>query len=248
MIASESGSFEKRAIASASRVGRAAAALPVTAAVLAALVTAIAARGGVAAQSAERDATQRIIDALELHEGSTVAELGAGAGQRALAIARHVGPSGRVYTTELGEENLRKLRTAVEGGGVTNVTVVEARVDETNLPEQCCDAIYMEDVYHHFENPTAMNLSIFRSIKPGGRVAVVDFPPPPDKGEAARPEDRDQNGHHGVTPETVRAELEKAGFEWIKADWSDRRNFVAVLRRPATTAPEQGATVSGAAH
>ena len=174
----------------------------------------------------------RLIDALELHEGSIVAEMGAGSGARTLAIARHVGPTGHVYTSELGAANLDKLRKAIEAGGVQNVTVIEGAPTETNLPEACCDALFMEKVYHHFDDPAAMDASIFRSVKPGGRVAIVDFAA---ASEAARPQDRDTDGHHGVTPATVQAELEKAGFELVRIDQPDKsanRDFLVLMRKP----------------
>lgn len=178
------------------------------------------------------DPTARLIEALELHDGSIVAEMGAGSGARTLAIARHVGATGRVYTSELGASNLDKLRKAIEAGGVQNVTVVEAAAAQTNFPEACCDALFMENVYHHFDDPAAMDASIFRSVKPGGRVAIVDFAPPK---EAERPKDRDTDGHHGVMPETVQAELEQAGFEPIKIDKRDKpddRGFLVLVRKP----------------
>lgn len=184
------------------------------------------------AKTDKPDPTARLIEALELHDGSIVAEMGAGAGARTMAIAKHVGPTGRVYSSELGASSLDKLRKAIEAGGVPNVTIVEGAPSQTNMPEQCCDALFMENVYHHFDDPAAMDASIFRTVKPGGRVAIVDFTPPK---EAERPQDRDTDGHHGVMPETVQAELAKAGFELIKVEKRDKpddRGFLVVMRKP----------------
>lgn len=206
----------------------------VTAAAIAALLAAmtIAVQTQTRTKADASDPTALLINALELHEGSIVAEMGAGGGTRTLDIARHVGATGRVYASELGASQVDKLRKAIDAGGVQNVTVIEGAASQTNLPEACCDALFMERVYHHFDDPVAMDASIFRTVKPGGRVAIVDFTPPK---EAKRPQDRDTDGHHGVTPATVQAELEHAGFELIKIDEQDNgdnRRFLVLMRKP----------------
>jgi ubiquinone/menaquinone biosynthesis C-methylase UbiE len=80
-----------------------------------------------------------------------------------------------VYSTDINPERLKEIRQAVEKAGLQNVTVVEGGSARTNLPDECCDAIFMRHVYHHLGDPPGMNASLLRSLKPGGRVAVVDF-------------------------------------------------------------------------
>ena len=181
----------------------------------------------------EERKTAQMIAALELHEGSVVAEMGAGSGGRTIDIARHVGASGRVFTSELGEERLRNLRNAIEKSGAKNVTVVAADAMKTNFAEGCCDALYMENVYHHFEDPTAMDASIFRTVKPGGRVAVMDFAPR-GGGEAKDPKDRDEDPNHGVKAGTVQAELERAGFEYVTTE-KVGDGFLVIVKKPGTS-------------
>jgi ubiquinone/menaquinone biosynthesis C-methylase UbiE len=183
----------------------------------------------------ERKSAQ-MIAALDIHEGSVVAEMGAGSGGRTIDIAKHVGATGRVYSTELGDDRLRNLRNAVEKSGAKNVTVQAAHATQTNLAEGCCDALFMENVYHHFEDPAAMNASIFRTVKPGGRVAVMDFPPRGD--EAKEPKDRDDDKHHGVKAATVQAELERAGFEAIRVEKVNQDGFLVLVRKPAATSAQ----------
>lgn len=178
----------------------------------------------------ESDAT-RFIEALNLRAGSTVAEIGAGDGEITVIVAKHVGPTGRVYTTELGANRVGKLKEAVTRAKTDNVTVLEAHADRSNLPAGCCDAIFMRSVYHHFEDPAAMNRTFLDALRAGGRLAVMDFSPPPG-GEATDPADRDQDGHHGVTSETVLGELTRAGFERVQVDPTDRRGFLVVVRKP----------------
>ena len=84
-----------------------------------------------------------------------------------------------MFSTELSKASLEKIDAGVAAAGLKNVTVVDGTPVRTNLPEQCCDAIFMRDVYHHFTEPLAMNASVLASLKPGGVLGVLDFGPPP---------------------------------------------------------------------
>ncbi len=170
-----------------------------------------------------------LIDVLELKEGAVVAEIGAGDGDETLAIAEHIGPEGKIYSSELGSESIEELRDEIEDSEVTNVTVVEGHSNRTNLPEECCDAIYMRRVYHHFNDPAAMNASLLQSLKPGGRLAIIDFEP---RGSEANPSDRASGSSHGVTNETVVEELKQAGFTLISSDQRSGRDIYVVMEKP----------------
>jgi ubiquinone/menaquinone biosynthesis C-methylase UbiE len=173
----------------------------------------------------------RLIETLELKAGSTVGEIGAGDGELTILISRHVGPGGRVFTTELGQDRVRTLRAAVEKAAVGNVTIVEGDAARTNLPDGCCDAVFMRAVYHHFGDPPAMNRSLLASLRPGGRLAIMDFTPRGDE-EASNPANRDEDGRHGVKAETVAKELVAAGFERIDVEDRKGRDFLVVVRKP----------------
>lgn len=193
----------------------------------------VAFTGTAAAQDEFASDAKRLVPAIALHEGQTVADIGAGSGQLTVELAREVGSSGRVYATELEEDRLRDIREAAKSAGLKNVTVVEAHATRTNLPEQCCDALVMRRVYHHIGNPGLMNASMLASLKPGGFLAVIDFPP--DSAESADPNGRANGEQHGVTSATVAQELGQAGFEVVnveKGEGSDR--YMVVARRPAS--------------
>jgi ubiquinone/menaquinone biosynthesis C-methylase UbiE len=82
-----------------------------------------------------------------------------------------------VFSTELEPDRLDDIRTAVREAGAANVEVREAALAGTNLPDACCDAIFMRAVYHHFASPPSMLAALHRSLKPGGRLAIIDFEP-----------------------------------------------------------------------
>ena len=119
--------------------------------------------------------------------------MGAGSGGRTIDIAKHVGATGRVYTTELGDDRLRNLRNAIEKSGAKNVTVLAAHATQTNLEEGCCDALFMENVYHHFEDPAAMNASIFRTREAGRPRRDRRLRAATAARRATEPKDRDED-------------------------------------------------------
>jgi precorrin-6B methylase 2 len=146
-----------------------------------------------------------LVKLLELKPGMTVADIGAGFGAWTVRFAKVLGPSGRVYATDIGAPQLAALREYVQKEGLTNVTVLEGAADSTNLPAGCCDAILIRDAYHHLTQPEPIIRSIAAALKPGGRLAVIDFPPR-EKSDlpAGVPKDR---GGHGVPPAVIVKEV-----------------------------------------
>jgi ubiquinone/menaquinone biosynthesis C-methylase UbiE len=183
-----------------------------------------------ARQGGSTVATERIFEALHARADSTICEIGAGDGELSLEAARRVGPGGHVYTSELGDDRVRKLRERVASSRLSQITVVTGDAAQTNFPQAACDALFMRNVYHHFADPAAMNASIAAALKPGRRIAVVDFRPPGD--EAASPADRDNDGTHGVTADTVARELQAAGFVLITTERGTDRWFMVVAAKP----------------
>lgn len=185
----------------------------------------------VAAQKQEDAAdAARLIELLAIVPGATVADVGAGSGALVPAISRRLGEKGRLYATDVNRERLEELRQLVADRSLTNVGVVEGAAAATNLPDACCDAIFMRLVYHHFGDPPAMNASLLRSLKPGGRMAVVDFVPKNQKSAPAG--SRSSGDSHGVTAATVIEELKAAGFVDVREVPFPAPSFAVFARRP----------------
>jgi len=147
----------------------------------------------------------RLVKLLELTPGMTVADVGAGLGAWTLQFSRWTGPSGRVWATDIDDVALRSLRALVVQEQLSNVTVLQGARAATNLPAECCDAILLRNVYHYVPDPTAMVRSLAESLKPGGRLAIVDFPPRPNsKVPPGVPANR---GGNGIPPEIVEREI-----------------------------------------
>jgi len=170
-----------------------------------------------------------LIELLGLKEGMTVAEVGAGEGELTIAVAQKLGPRSLVYSTELKKE-LPDLRRAIRKAGLRNVLITEAGVRDTHLPPACCEAIFMRRVYHHFKDPRSENRSIFRNLRPGGRLAIIDMEPRKDWDP---PEGVHNRGGHGVARDEVIAEVKAAGFELERevSDWPEDL-YALVFRKP----------------
>jgi len=114
---------------------------------------------------------------LKVGVGSVLADIGAGNGKFAIALSRAVGETGRVYATELSEDDRLEIEEAAREAGALQVEVIEAQIQGTGLPNRCCDGIFLNGVYHHLTDPVPFARSLFESLRPGGRLAIVDFPP-----------------------------------------------------------------------
>jgi SAM-dependent methyltransferase len=178
----------------------------------------------------------RLRDVLTLRLGMSVADVGAGRGELTVALAAEVGPSGQVFSTDIDPKALEEIRARVAATALRNVTVVQARASNSGLPMNCCDAVVLRRVYHHLSDPATTNLELLRAVRPGGSLAVIDFPPTwlwpwPPNGVP-----RNRNGH-GVGAGLVVDEVTAGGFELVKVidDWPGRGPFgsyCAVFRKP----------------
>ena len=161
---------------------------------------------------AELDAP-KLVEALGLRPGMTVADIGAGGGAMTVVLGKWIGP-GHVFSTDITEPALRLTREYARKEGLSNVTVIEGGAATTNLPPECCDAAFLRHVYHHITAIDGFNQSLFASLKPGGRLALIDFTP--QKGSELPRGVPANRGGHGVPPQLVIEEMLKAGFRHVR--------------------------------
>jgi ubiquinone/menaquinone biosynthesis C-methylase UbiE len=174
----------------------------------------------------------QIVEALALTKGMRAADVGAGEGRFTTFLAAEVGKNGHVYATEVEEDELEKIRKRVESEGHANVTTIRGDQKDTGLAPGCCDAILLRLVYHHFTDPPAMRESLWRALRPGGRIAVIEVPP--QSGWRPLPGVPDRGGH-GIAAEALVAEMQGAGFELVTRHetWpAETDSYCAVFRRP----------------
>lgn len=165
-----------------------------------------------------RDAWQmpaRVIEALALKPGMTIADIGAGTGYFSMRLAKAPGIS--VLAVDIEPKMIDYLKTRAASAGVTNVTAVLAGPTTPNLPGPV-DVILVVDTYHHLPHRPAYFRELRRSLKPGGRIAIVDFRKDAPEGPPA---------HFRFTPEQVRDEMTRAGYQLEAAhDFLPRQYFL----------------------
>ena len=184
--------------------------------------------------AASRAEIRRLSQVMGWKAGQTIADVGAGAGEIGFAAAEALGKSGRVYLTELDEAKRKELEEEVRHRGLKNTVVIQAAEKRTNLPDDCCDGIVLRRVYHHLTAPMEMDASLFRSLKTGGELVVLEFPPrkwltesDPVKGVPAN------RGGHGIPQKILIEEVTAAGFRVDKVinDWPED-SYCVVFRKP----------------
>jgi len=177
---------------------------------------------------------QRLAKVMNWKAGQVIADVGAGEGEIGFAAAATVGETGKVYLTELDEEKFGALQKDTSRRKLKNVVILAAAEKETKLPNNCCDAIVLRRVYHHFTAPAEMDASLLRSLRPGGLLAVIEFPPrksltasDPVKGVPSN------RGGHGIPKKILVEELTAAGFKLDKTfdDWPED-GYCVLFRRP----------------
>lgn len=167
----------------------------------------------------ERDQWQmpdRIITALKLSPTDRVADLGAGTGYMAVRLARHL-KDGTVFAVDLEPNMVKHLAERAKANGIGNLQAIVATETSPNLPERV-DVVVLLNVYHHISQRESYFKRLRTSLKPGGRVAIVDFRPESPVGAPK---------HLRLSVERITAEMTAAGYVPAGShDFLPRQNFL----------------------
>lgn len=156
-----------------------------------------------------RDGWQKpdqVVQALAIRPGESVADLGAGSGYFTLRLAKAAGPAGRVFAVDVDAADLEDLGRRARELGFSNVQPVLAGPADSGLPEGGADLVFLCNTYHHLADRVGYFGGLKRSLRPGGRVAIVEM----------------QNlpwyfghGSDQTDSSTIRREMEAAGYRLI---------------------------------
>jgi len=127
---------------------------------------------------AQRDTEEhpaQVLDALQLHSGEVVADLGAGSGYFTFRMAPKVGEIGKVLAVDVQDEMLQTLRQRASAMKIANVQVIKASETDPHLPAGAVDLVLMVDVYHELAYPYEIMQKVRDSLKPDGCVAFVEY-------------------------------------------------------------------------
>jgi ubiquinone/menaquinone biosynthesis C-methylase UbiE len=156
---------------------------------------------------AEREAEEaptKAIEALDIRPGMVVADVGAGSGYYTMRLARQVGPTGRVFATDVQRGMLDLIERRLTDEGLTNVTTLLGSAEDPALPARALDLILMVDVYHELQSPQAFMRRLRDTLKPDGRLVLLEF-----RKEDPRVPIREE---HKMTVDEARRELTADGL------------------------------------
>jgi SAM-dependent methyltransferase len=119
--------------------------------------------------------TAEIMGALDLQAGMVVADVGAGTGYFSREFAVRVAPGGKVLAVDVVKDFLDDLERRAAEAGIDNIETILSAEDDPMLPVDSVDLVFAGDAYHHFLDPTPMLEGMRASLRPGGRLAIVDW-------------------------------------------------------------------------
>jgi predicted methyltransferase len=178
----------------------------------------------------------QIMDALNIADGSTVADIGAGAGWFTIRLARRVGPRGTVYAQDVQRQMLEAIRRRVAKEGLANVETRLGEGSNPHLPIGALDAVLVVDVYPEVEDRVTFLRNLGSSLKPNGRIGIVNYKPGnggpgPSGGEGVR-----------VDAATVEADARAAGLRVLSRETFLPFQYLLVLGKGAETTNSEAAS------
>ena len=171
-----------------------------------------------------------LIDGLELEAGDVVADIGAGTGYFTFRMAERV-PDGRVIAVDIQPEMLELLNTREAELGLDNVEPLLGEIDDPKLPAGEVDLVLMVDAYHEFSHPREMLAGIVDGLKPGGRVALVEY-----RGEDPSVPIKPL---HKMTEAQAIKEMSAAGLEHVETKGELPWQHLMLFRKPGSDSATQ---------
>jgi putative heme-binding domain-containing protein len=177
---------------------------------------------------ANRDSQERpelVLDNVRIVRGSTVVDLGAGAGYFTWRLAQRVGSEGRVIAVDIQQAMLDRVAAEVRRRALFNVQLVLGVETDPKLPAGSADLVLIANAYHEFSQPAAMMAAVRRSLKPNGRVVVLEYAEEKDEDPVA--------GIYTMSVLQLRGEIESAGFQLDRIlDSLPMQNGLIFLKKP----------------
>ena len=174
----------------------------------------------------ERDErTDLLVASLPIQGDDAVADIGAGTGYFSFRVAERV-PNGVVYAVDIQQEMLDEIERRKRERGVDNIETMLGRVDDPGLGEQSADLIFIVDAYHEFSHPREMGEAMYKALRPGGQLIVVE--------ERAEVSSRTFGALHSMTEAQARKEITASGFRWLRTESFLPQQHFLVFQKPTS--------------
>ena len=161
---------------------------------------------------------QRVMDVLNIHAGTIVADIGAGSGWFTVRAAKRVGDDGTVYAVDINPESIKYIDERVRREGLRQVRTILSVPDDPKLPANSVDSVLILKTYHEISAPVVLLKNLRKSLRNGARIGIID---------------RNGNGEdHGVQKDVVIQEARQAGYQLIEQyDFvkDDREDYLLVF-------------------
>jgi ubiquinone/menaquinone biosynthesis C-methylase UbiE len=173
---------------------------------------------------------RQLVSALEIVPGSTAVDLGTGTGILLEELSKAVGPKGRVIAVDIYPDFLDRARARAKSAKLTNVEFVLGTEKDPKLPSSAADLVLVLDAYHHFSYPERMLAAIRQALRPGGRLAIVEY----HKKRGAMEADPELALKHiRAAEDQVVREAKAAGYELVRVrEHAPGSQYIATFRRP----------------
>jgi ubiquinone/menaquinone biosynthesis C-methylase UbiE len=167
---------------------------------------------------------EKVVAELKIEPGSVVADLGSGGGYFTFRLADAVGPGGKVYAVDIDRDMAELIARRATEEGRRNVEVILAKPQDPLLPQAAVDLIFTSNTYHHIDNRIAYFIKLRPTLRPGGRVAIIDFD---------RRSWLEGLLRHYTPSEFIKREMEQAGYSLQRElDFLDRQSFLMFVAKP----------------
>ena len=186
---------------------------------------------------AKRDVWQRpeeVMDELGIKPGSVVADVGCGSGYFTFRFAARVGATGKVYSEDIDSEVLHKIQSRSAQEHLAQIETIQGTADDPKLPTEKLDVILVMNAYHEMKNYDHMLQGMYRALKPGGTLAIIDHEAVP-----GQPRSEYQDSHR-IPEQSVRDDLARNGFQFLRKEAgfestvSGKKYFFLIFDKPPT--------------
>jgi ubiquinone/menaquinone biosynthesis C-methylase UbiE len=172
-----------------------------------------------------------LVQRLAVAPGSVVVDLGTGTGNLLAALSKAVGPTGRVVAGDIHSDFLDRARARAKSEGLNNVDFLLGTETDPRLPEAKADLVVVLDAYHHFDYPDQMLAAIRRGLKPGGRLAIVEYHKLRGAMEVADDPDFALR-HVRAGAEQVKKEVQAAGYRFLwNHEHAPGSQYIAIFQK-----------------